>query len=38
MTAVQTANAGGLRFERELRPRNPIEGEVLKGGGAPLRV
>jgi hypothetical protein len=38
MTAMKTATLWVVRFERGLRPRNPIRGEVRKGGEAPLRV
>ena len=34
----QTTDRFVFRFERGLRPRNPLRGEVRKGGGAPLRV
>ena len=38
MARVQTTLRLVVLFERGLRPRNPIWGEVRKGGEAPLRV
>jgi hypothetical protein len=38
MAHVKTANRLLFRFERGLRPRNPVRGEVRKGGSAPLRI
>ncbi len=38
MARVQAGTRLVVRFERGLCPRNPVRGEVRKGGGAPLRV
>ena len=35
MPHVQTTNRLLLHFERGLRPRNPVRGEVREGGEAP---
>jgi hypothetical protein len=35
MARARTTNRLVFRFERGLRPRNPVQGEVWKGGSPP---